>query len=307
MNPVNHPRSTSPLLKLFGILAVATVGIAVYEFTQARRAEDSLTAAERTHQADLARLQELTERTRVAEQGQAQLQTQLREQGAAAQAAKAAAVAPAPRPTAAPAPDKAAAEIARKQSLVDGQAFIATYGAQVKPMLMNLGRAQIERNFSSLIRSGALTPAQIDALETATAEKWIDSLALTPTSVHPDNPNLKDEELKAILGDEGFKSMEDFRRLQPLERAVSDISSMSVFQPFTPEQSNQLLKVLANANSAYQSGGKVTPQTIDWNQVITQSQSFLSESQLTAVKAEAQLPQIMGLIKDFYQAQPPKK
>ncbi len=307
MNPVDRPRAASPLLKLFGILTVLAVGIAVYEFTQARQAEDSVTAAERVHQTDLAQLQEMAGRARAAEQGQTQLQAQLKEQEAAVQAAKTAAVSPGPRPPAMPAPGKAAAEAARKQSLADGQAFVAAYGAQVKPMLMNLGRAQIERNFSSLIRSGVLTADQIDAMETATAEKWINSLALTPNSVHPDDPNLKDDEIKQILGDEGFKSFEDFRRLQPLERTVTDISSMSVFRPFTPDQSNQLLKVIANANSTYQSGGRVTPQTTDWNQVIAQSQSFLSESQLNAVKAEAQLPQIMGLIKEFYDAQAPKK
>jgi hypothetical protein len=305
-NPVDPPRPASPLSKILGILAVAAVGIAVYEFTKASQAEDSLAAAERVHQADVARLQELTERARAAEQGHAQAQAQLKEQVAATQAAKTAAMPPAPRPAATP-PGKAAAEAARKQSLTDGQAFIASYGAQVKPMLMNIGRAQIERNFSSLIRSGVLTPAQIEALETATAEKWIDSIAVTPNSVHPDDPNLKDEEIKGILGDEGFKNFEDFRRLQPLERLVNDVSSMSVFRPFTPEQSNQLLKVIAAANSSYQGGGRVNPQAIDWKHVIAQSGSFLSESQLTAVKAEAQLPQIMGLIKEFYDAQAPKK
>jgi hypothetical protein len=312
MHPVDRPRPPSlhsKLAKVLGILAVVAAGIALYEFINAKGAEISLAAAERTHQADLARLQEMIERVRAAERGQSQLQVQVREQGAAIQAVKIAAASPTNRPAAnaAPPPGKAATEAAHQQSLVDGQAFIAAYGAQVKPMLMNIGRAQIERNFASLLRSGVLTPAQIEALETATAEKWIDNIALTPNSVHPDNPNLKDEELKAILGEDGFKSLEDFRRLQPLERVVNDISSMSVFRSFTPEQSNQLLKVIANANSAYQSGGRVNPQATDWNQVIAQSQSFLSESQLNAVKAEAQLPQIMGLIKDFYQAQPPKK
>ena len=42
-----------------------------------------------------------------------------------------------------------------------------------------------------------------------------EALAVTPGSVHPDNPNLSETELKTILGDDGFKAMQDFRRVQP--------------------------------------------------------------------------------------------
>jgi len=290
-----------------GIVTVLAVGFAVYEFTSAQKSEDSLVAASGIHQSDVVRQQELAQRAAAAEQAQAQLKAQLAEQRTAAEAAKAALEAPGARPARGANPGGAAADAARKKAQEDGRAFIATLGAQARPMLMNIGRAQIERNFSSLIRSGMLTPAQIEALETATAEHWIDSIEVTPNSIHPGDPNLKDDELRRVLGDDGFTSFEEARRMQPLQGAVSDISSMSVFAPFTPEQSKQLLQVVASASSAYQSGGKVTPQSIDWNQVIAQSQSFLSESQLNAVKAEADFPRLMTLIKQFYQTQPTTK
>lgn len=288
-----------------GIATVLAVSFAVYETTSAQKAEASLVTANRIHQSDVAKQQELSERVAVAEQAQAQLKAQLAEQRTAAEAAKAAVEVPSARSARGANAGGAAADAARKKAQEDGQAFIAMFNAQVRPMLMNVGRAQIERNFSSLIRSGMLTPAQIEALETATAEHWIDSIEVTPNSIHPGDPNLKDDELKRVLGDDGFKSFEEARRMQPLQGAVNDISSMSVFAPLTPEQSKQLLQVVAGASSVYQSGGKGTPQSIDWDKVITQSQSFLSESQLNAVKAEAQLPQIMTLIKQFYQNQPP--
>ncbi len=306
MNPSVPPNSSKPRLAIaLGILTVLAVGFAVYEFSAAQQSAESLAAANRLHQADLARQQELTEQVAAAEQARTQLTAQLTQQRTAADAARAAVAAAATPPArgAAPGASTAAAE-ARKKAQEDGRAFLAMFGDQAKPMLMNIGRAQIERNFSALIRSGLLTPAQIEDLETATAEHWLASIEVTPGSIHPGDPNLKDDELKALLGEDGFKSFTEARRLQPLQNAVNDISSMSVFAPLNAEQSKQLLQVVANASNAYQTGERPNPQSIDWNQVIAQSQSFLSEPQLTAVKAEAQLPQIMTLIKQFYQTQP---
>lgn len=303
MNSSASPNNGSRLVIAMGVVTVIALGFALFEFISARKSEESLAAATRVHRADVVRQEELTQKAAAAEQAHAQLKAQLVGQRAAVEAPQAT---PAERPVSAAAPNPAEnpAAAARKKAREDGQAFMTMFDAQVRPMLMNVGRAQIERNFSNLIRSGKLTPAQIEALETATAEHWIRTIEVAPGSIHPGDPNLKDDELRRVLGDDGFKSFEEARRLQPLQAAVTDISSMSVFVPFTPEQSKQLLQVVTNASAAYQTGGKVTPQSVDWNQVIAQSQSFLSEPQLNAVKAEAQLPQIMTLIKQFYQAQP---
>lgn len=307
MNPTVPSNRRPTLAIVLTIVAVVAAGFAVFEFTSAQTLEESLAAAGQTHQSDLAKQEELTRRAAAAERAQAELKVQLAELRTTAEAARAVAEAPAPRPArSANAAPMAAAEV-RKKAQEDGQAFLAALGTQARPMLMNIGRAQIERNFAGLIRSGLLSPAQIEALETATAEHWIDSIEVTPNSVHPGDPNLKEDELRRILGDDGYKSFEEARRLQPVQNAVNDISSMSIFAPLTPEQSKQLVQVVASASSAYQTGGRVTPQSIDWDRVVAQSQAFLSESQLTAVKAEAQLPQVMTLIKQFYQTQPPPK
>ena len=71
--------------------------------------------------------------------------------------------------------------------------------------------------------------------------------------------------------------------------------------------STPLLNLLANSSNPYASGGKASLQSVNWDQVLPQAQGFLSEPQLAALKAEAQLPQIMSLIKDFYQKNPPAK
>jgi len=70
---------------------------------------------------------------------------------------------------------------------------------------------------------------------------------------------------------------------------------------------NQLLNVITNASSGYVNGGKANQQSLDWNQVMSQAPGILSEAQMTALKAESQLPQLMPLVKQFYQNQPSAK
>jgi hypothetical protein len=182
MNSSAPQNSRSRLLVALGVVTVLAIGFAILEFTLAQKSKDSLTAAARVHQADVVRQQELTQKVAAAEQAQAQLKTQLAAQTAAP-----------PRQPAPPvrSPGESAADAARKKAQEDGQAFMAMFDAQVRPLLMNVGRAQIERNFANLIRSGKLTPAQIEALEAATAEHWIGTIEVAPNSIHPGDPNLK--------------------------------------------------------------------------------------------------------------------
>jgi hypothetical protein len=79
--------------------------------------------------------------------------------------------------------------------------------------------------------------------------------------------------------------------------------------PLTQPQATRLREILANASTSYQAGGKAEPATIDWSRVMEQAQGFLTPPQFSALKADAQLPQISLLMKQFYQqqGQPPAK
>ncbi len=287
-------------------LIVLAIGFAIYEFTAARQAEASLATANHEHQVDQARLQELANDARVAAQKQADLQKLVDEHQRVAAVA-----APAPVSDEASQADKAAkaaaaARMAKATGLADGQAFLSSFG-QSREMLVEIGKAQIGRNYAQFFRLAGLSPAQIDDLENQTAAHWLDTITVAPNSIHPGDPELPDDKLKTILGDQGFQQLQDYRRIQPLQGMVSDISSLATSAPLTPEQATQLLGILGNASDSYRGGGKANPQLIDWSQVLVQAQGVLSEAQLTALKAEAQLPQVMSLVKQFYQNQPTGK
>jgi hypothetical protein len=184
-------------------------------------------------------------------------------------------------------------------AMVDGQAFLAAYG-QSREMLFELGKAQSARNYAAFVQSAGISPEVADALAAKTSEYWIEKLAVMPGGVHPGDPNLPDDEVKAILGEQGFQQLQEFRRVQPLQGVVGDVSTLSVGAPLTPTQSAQLLTIFANASSSYQSGGVARPPTVDWDQVMIQAQGVLSPVQLNALKAEAQGPKVMALIAQFY-------
>jgi hypothetical protein len=105
------------------------------------------------------------------------------------------------------------------------------------------------------------------------------------------------------LGDEGFQQLQNYQRIQPLQGLVNDVSSLSISEPLNPQQSAQLLTILANASSSYQGGGKATQLSVDWSQAVPQAQGILSAAQINALNAESQLAQVSSLGRQFLQSQ----
>lgn len=198
------------------------------------------------------------------------------------------------------------ADKAKETALADGREFITT-NSQGRAMVIDIGRAQIARNHAGFYQMAKLTPAQIEEFEDATNAHWLSSIVMTPTSIQPSDPNLPAEKARAILGEEGFAQLEKFRRLQPLQGIVNQVSNLTPETPLTREQSAQLLTILANANPAYQTGGKGDPKTVNWNQAEAQARSVLNAAQLEAMHAQSQFPSLMVLVKEFYQDRGPAK
>jgi len=296
LNFMSATKTASGIATIVTLLAIASAG---YQFKIAHDSAALLTSVTRERNALQAQLAMAKNRVRLLEDRQSKLEQTLQQQRTTAEDAKVALDEQAAK--AAEARRNAAAK-----ALADGQAFLAAYG-QTHDMLLTIGKAQIARKFAGLIESGAITPEQIDRLENKMAEHWIQSISLTPTRIHPSDENLPDDQLKDILGDQGFQQFQNYKRIQPLQGLVNDISSLSISAPINPSQYTQLLNVLANASSSYASGGKADPQSVDWNQVLPQAQGILSEAQINALKAESQLFQLDPLMEQFYQNQQPPK
>jgi RNA polymerase sigma factor (sigma-70 family) len=282
--------STTKLgLGIAGMVTLFAVGSAVFEGNAAWRAQTSLAAtqaalaaANAEHKYDLERQQELAGIAADDDKKWAALQKTVAEmQSRAAQDTKAAA-------------------------LAAGQAFLAAY-PQARPMLFEIGKAQIARNYAAFFKKTRLTPAQIENLENQTDQQWIQTITVGPNGIHPGDEQLPDDQLKSILGDQGFQQFQDFERVQPLQGIVNDASSLSTSAPITETQANQLLMILANASSSYQGGGNASAKTINWDQVMVQAQGVLSAQQIAAISAEAQLGKLGPLVYQFRKSNPPAK
>jgi RNA polymerase sigma factor (sigma-70 family) len=292
--------SAKTIVSVTTIAALAGIAVSIHEHDQVRIDERALAAAENTHKTDQAHIRQLADAVNASEQRRAALAQSLQQQQAADENARASV-----DEQGADAAARAAADTARKakaKALSDGQAFLAAYG-QAHDMLLSIGKAQVARNYAAFIQSGSLTPEQIDGLETQTAEHWMQTLALTPNGIQPTSPTLSDGQLKSILGDEGFQQLQNYQRIQPLQGLVNDVSSLSISEPLNPQQSAQLLTILANASSSYQGGGKATQLSVDWSQAVPQAQGILSAAQINALNAESQLAQVSSLGRQFLQSQ----
>jgi len=291
--------STTKLgLGIAGMVALFAVGSTVFEGKAASRAKTSLAAtqallaaATATHKADLEKQQQLVRIAADDDQKWAALQKTVAElQSRAEQDAKAASNGKTDKTTA----------------LAAGQAFLAAY-PQARTMLLELGKAQTARNYAAFFQKAGLTPAQIENFESQTSEQCIQTLMVGPNGIRPAYPQLPDDRLKAILGDQGFQQFQDFERVQPLQSIVSDTSSMSTSAPLTDTQASQLLMIIANASSSYQDGDKASPNTVNWDQVMVQAQGVLSAQQIAAISAEVQLGKLKSLNAQFQQSKQPEK
>ena len=85
-----------------------------------------------------------------------------------------------------------------------------------------------------------------------------------------------------LLGTAGEAELAEFERILPAQNTASALAGSAVIlgSPFTAQQTRQLAQVLAQNSPAYQTGGYATDETVDWNAVDRQAQSFLSPAQV---------------------------
>jgi hypothetical protein len=86
---------------------------------------------------------------------------------------------------------------------------------------------------------------------------------------------------RELLGEAGFRQLQDYERTADMRELVRSMAGAATVAgtPFTPQQAEQLIQVLANANDKYRSGGKASVQNTDWGAVEAPARAILSETQ----------------------------
>ena len=163
-------------------------------------------------------------------------------------------------------------------------------------MRLTAYRAGLANTYGALYRSLGLMPAEIDAFEdlmTGSAETMYDLDVVTVADgldgASPELAELKKQaveelraEQRALLGDAGYRQLQQFNRVEPIQRLVEVIANATNFppEPLTDSQAQRLAVVVENASSSYQNGGMANGASVDWSSVLAQAAGLLSANQM---------------------------
>ena len=109
---------------------------------------------------------------------------------------------------------------------------------------------------------------------------------------------------RELLGEAGYRQLLDHERTVRVRDMVNGWAGDAVVSartPFTAQQGEQLVQILANASSSYRDGGSADSTNIDWDVADAQARAILSDPQLNLFKTmEPPLPSGARFQSQFY-------
>jgi hypothetical protein len=166
---------------------------------------------------------------------------------------------------------------------------------------LHLSRDQIEK-FEDLMTSSAEDAADLRA--TVVSPGMTDSAPEISALQKWNDDQLRDAQI-TLLGEDGYQRLVQFNREQPVQAIANGVASFVALTPtpLTYSQSGQLMKILADADSQYQSGGPADADVtkIDWSQALAQAKGILTPSQFAALKIESEMARSAQLVDQFFQ------
>jgi len=282
--------TTKATLGIAVIAMIAALGTATYEIRESHAAEATLATARREYDALVAKRRDLAQQAQTAELDAARLKQAVADARAAA--------------------SQAAAEAAAKAAVAwdpvaEGKAFLARH-PEVKQALIASKIVEIDFRYSMLYESLGLTPAQMEKFQTIMLASgsggWVNRFLVPELKemvfsiVDTDLAQNGTRRLRELLGDDGYRKMQEFDRVDSARQLAAQVASSLYFTeaPLAPAQSEQLIQIL-DSNRAPRGGPQASP--FDWDAVLAQARDVLSAPQLGAVnglRVRAQLNQAMA-------------
>lgn len=273
-----------------GVVVAASVGSA-WRDARAIRAADFAVATVTQHRAEaVAELRRIEARLAEAEKTRVRLQA---ESEASSKAASAKTRIPASAKSTPSATEEELGTFIQKQRE-------AEKNPQVQLLLLATRRAKSAATFGLLFRTLGLSPAQIEKFKDNVVrreEQQMDLLAvmrelgLTLRDPAPAKLWVKIEPAyqaaqKELLGEPGYRQLQDYARAAEARNAVSRLAGAATVTgvPFTTQQAEQLVRMVANASSDYRGGGNAFLFAVDWAMVDEEAETILSEAQMNLFK-----------------------
>jgi hypothetical protein len=260
---------TSPLLTaatgLAFLVGLAGTAAAVYELGLARRAWASLKVARDGYAIEQTQSRILGRTAEARGQEVGALEKAARESGATSATMLAAASAP--------------------NSGWDNKAEMQLFlnaNPEMRGMLGAFAKEQFQSIFGPFLRTANLNPAQVDQLEAAITENWMNNLALGPKGGFGTTSQLPPaSQLQAILGDPGAQQLQDYTRALPAQRVATQIANSNGYAgtPLSADQSAQLTQLIAANSASFQDGKKASMDNVNWAAASAQAQAVLAPPQ----------------------------
>lgn len=160
-------------------------------------------------------------------------------------------------------------------------------------------RARFHLEFQRLYRQLNLTPEQIDTFEAVMArqhEAQLDAAIARATgqdvqTVFQRSGAAWSESMRQLLGDDGFKQLDDYLKTMPV-RAFLDrfaVQSAAVGPALTPAQSDQLATLALANDVMYRQGKGTDPGTVNWNAVWDPATKLLTPDQLALLQRSVEV------------------
>jgi hypothetical protein len=215
-----------------------------------------------------------------------------------------------------------AATSAKAGSRPDIDAIISSHPDLLATFVKGI-RGYTEQVYGALFARLHLTPDQIDRLETLIVNDLENQLDLNSTAqaqgLSNDDPAIvKEREQQTadlqsaeqdLLGPDAYDGFHTATRAEAIRGTVEQVAYMTQFSatPFTGDQSEQLVQLMAQASSDFRNGKDATVSSVDWDTVMAQAPTFLTPSQVATLQGVAQLNRFRTLARAFDAQQSPAK
>ena len=184
--------------------------------------------------------------------------------------------------------------VSDEEMLARGIAFVKG-NVEARRLIQENNRARIHDRFRPLFQALGLTPAQMEAFHEAIAQAGslrfgnAAGLSITIPSAQGALPHREETEkrVRAVLGEEGFKRYREFERSHGARELTEQIGS-AVYtspSPLSRAQAEKLTALFTQHSTSFTQGGSFNSSAIDWDAVLADSRTILTDTQWAALTA----------------------
>lgn len=148
------------------------------------------------------------------------------------------------------------------------------------------------REFEAFIADRHMTPEQVARFDAAIdpdpqIKLFRDQQGRFGFSAVPDQLSHQDENLRALLGTEEYQAMKAFQKSNGSDGLAGTAAAAALLSgtPIASNQVQQLAEIIAQNDRGRVNSMAGTPSSYAWETIFKQAQGFLSEDQLSALKA----------------------